>query len=73
MILNNIDKISSSTLCVLVALNQVFNMNKDLLTTAMNELSLRSAMGEIFNFEDEIEKKCIEFRSTEADQSAIFD
>ena len=70
---DSLSKISSKTLCVLIAFNRAFNMDLKLMNDCMNELASRRISGEIFNFEDEIDKEFKEFKSGENIQDGLFD
>lgn len=68
----SIKKISSKTICSIIALYTKYNMDKNFLEDCMNELSSRRLNGEIFNFEDEIQNKLKEFAEIKVDYNELF-
>ncbi len=70
---NSISKISSKTLCVIIALHQTFNMNKEILQKCMEELVSRRIAGEVFKYEEVIDEHLKEFKSGELLTNELFD
>lgn len=73
MLNDSISKISSKTLCVIIALHQTFNMNKEILQKCMEELVSRRISGEVFNYEEAIDEHLKEFKSGELLTNELFD